>query len=161
RSLPAQAGIQYLTRSRLKEWVHACAGRATLTCNGTVGGIRHGQWEDNVALALGAAHGLSVWSQRAHWARIVDAAHDFGLRHLARDARLHHRRLHVVGQPRAGSPPRRAVDLERLSRDRGRHRVDFPDVARAARDVRQTPLPEGPADHLSALSLPRSLVDRL
>src|SRR5262249_34933883 len=90
--------------------------------------------DNNETDRMGADSGLPVWSQRADRARLVDAALDLGLRHLARDARLHRWRLHLVRHGwtrRAG----RALGPERCSRHRGGDCLDLPDVARAARDL--------------------------
>ena len=84
-----------------------------------------------------------------------------GLRHLARHARLHHRRLVHADEPGPGAA-RRHVVLQRRARHRRRRRAHLPDVADAARDVRrQARTLRERLDHLPALRVPRHLVDRL
>ena len=113
-----------------------------------------------VALQVGPRRRLPARTQHAHRLCVADAARNLGLRHVARDARLHHRGLHLARRADARAAGRPRV-LQRSSRHRRRRRAHLPHVARAARDVRRAPQRAGADGHLPALSLPRDLVDRV
>ena len=81
-------------------------------------------------------------------------------------ATWHGMRDFIIGvstSPAASSPaaPRRHVVLQRLPCHHRRLRAHLPDVAVPARDVRRAAPLHRPARHLSALRVPRHLVDRL
>ncbi len=110
---------------------------------------------------LGPRRRLSARAQHADRRCVADAAGDLGLRDLARHARLHHRRLDLARGAAHRAPGRHLV-LQRLPCHRRRHRAHLPDVAvpcarRSARSARVHRADR----HLSALRLPRHLVDRL
>src|SRR5256885_2375019 len=60
---------------------------------------KDGQRADRLAGRLEASGRIPARAKHADWHRLVDAAADFRLRHLAWDARLHYRRVRLC-QPR-------------------------------------------------------------
>ena len=120
------------------------------------------QWprREGVARWLGPRGRLPPRAQHADRRRLVHAADHLGLRHLARHARLHHRRLVDARQPGQQLPGGMSFSND-FAGDRRRRRADLPDVADAARDVRRQAPSARAARHLSALRVPGHLVDRL